>query len=265
MLLKIRHVSEYTYDIPVPYALQRIRLTPQSSASQKVHDWQVDYHGATREVLFRDGFGNLTELVRSERNAHDVTITVGGTVETFDNSGVEGEDFGPTPLWTWLRQTPLTKPGASMLAVSQGFDLSGARLELLHALLDQVHERIRFVVGATDVTTNAEAALNAGEGVCQDHAHVFAGVCRQLGIPARYVSGYLLLDGTTDQAASHAWADAFVDGIGWVGFDAANGVSPDGRYVRLATGLDYRDAAPVSGIRHGFGSESLAVSINVEQ
>jgi transglutaminase-like putative cysteine protease len=265
MLLKIHHESKYTYDEPVPYALQRIRLTPQSSSSQKVHEWKVDYHGAAREVLFRDGFGNITELVRSERNAHDVTITVGGTVETFDNAGVEGEDYGPTPLWTWLRQTPLTTPGPQMLKLSQTFDINSPRLELLHALLDQVHASIRFVVGATDVTTNAEVALNAAEGVCQDHSHVFIGVCRQLGIPARYVSGYLAIDGTTDQAASHAWADAFVEGIGWVGFDAANGVSPDGRYVRLATGLDYRDAAPVSGIRHGFGSESLAVSINVEQ
>lgn len=265
MLLKIQHVSKYTYEEAVPYALQRIRLTPQTTRSQNVHDWHIDYHGASREVLYRDGFGNVTELVRNERNAHDMTITVGGTVETLNNTGIEGEDFGPTPLWTWLRQTPLTTPGPSVLALATEFDASAPRLETLHHMLDRVHERIRFVVGATDTTTDAETALNAAEGVCQDHAHVFASIARILGIPARYVSGYLLIDGATQQAASHAWAEGFVDGIGWVGFDAANGVSPDERYVRLATGLDYRDAAPMSGIRHGAGGESLAVDINVEQ
>lgn len=265
MLLKIQHISKYTYEEAVPYALQRIRLTPQTTRSQKVHDWTINYHGASREVLYRDGFGNVTELVRNERNALDMTITVGGTIETFNNSGVEGEDNGPTPLWTWLRQTPLTTPGPSVLALAAEFAEPLERLETLHRLLERVHGRIRFVVGATDTTTDAETALNASEGVCQDHAHVFASIARILGIPARYVSGYLLIDGETQQAASHAWAEAHVDGIGWVGFDAANGVSPDERYVRLATGLDYRDAAPISGIRHGTGGESLAVHINVEQ
>jgi transglutaminase-like putative cysteine protease len=265
MLLKIKHVSKYTYDEPVPYALQRIRLTPQSTRNQKVHDWHVNYHGASREVLYTDGFGNLTELVRNERNAHDMTITVGGTVETFNNAGVEGEDTGPTPLWTWLRETPLTTPGPSVLALAREFVETSGRLELLHRILERVHERIRFVVGATEVTTDAETALNNAEGVCQDHTHVFVSVARLLGIPARYVSGYLLIDGETQQAASHAWSEAHVDGIGWIGFDAANGVSPDERYVRLATGLDYRDAAPMSGIRHGAGGERLAVDINVEQ
>ena len=265
MLLKIKHVSKYTYEEAVPYALQRIRLTPQTTRNQKVHDWSVNYHGATREVLYRDGFGNLTELVRNERNAHDMTITVGGTIETFNKAGVEGPDSGPTPLWTWLRQTPLTTPGPSVRALAGEFDASGPRIDLLHRLLERVHERIRFIVGTTDVTTDAETALNAASGVCQDHSHVFISVARLLGIPARYVSGYLLIEGTTDQAASHAWSEGHVDGIGWVGFDAANGVSPDERYVRLATGLDYRDAAPMSGIRHGAGGESLAVDINVEQ
>lgn len=265
MLLKIKHVSEYVYSQPVPYALQRIKMTPQDSHTQKVHSWQIDCHGAAREVSYRDGFGNLTELVRHERNAHDVTITVGGTIETFDTSGVVGEQSGLTPLWTWLRNTPLTTAGTGVRALAGELDGSAPRLDLLHALLSRVNQRISFTLGSTDATTDAETALKAGHGVCQDHSHVFISVARLLGIPTRYVSGYLLIDGETQQAASHAWADAYVDGIGWVGFDAANGVSPDERYVRLATGLDYGSAAPVAGIRHGSGTEQLAVAINVEQ
>ena len=180
-------------------------------------------------------------------------------------AALAGEDHGPAPLWTWLRQTVLTTPGASINALAAEFTGPGDRLGMLHQLLDTVHARIRFVVGATDAKTDAETALNAAVGVCQDHTHVFVSAARLVGIPARYVSGYLMLNEVTDQAASHAWAEAHVDGLGWVGFDAANGVSPDERYVRLATGLDYRDAAPISGIRHGAGAERLAVVINVEQ
>ena len=89
--------------------------------------------------------------------------------------------------------------------------------------------------------------------------------CARLGFPARYVSGYLMMDATIEQAASHAWAEAHVPALGWVAFDAANGISPDERYVRVATGRDYRDATPVSGIRLGQAEEQLAVTVTVEQ
>ena len=104
-----------------------------------------------------------------------------------------------------------------------------------------------------------------GSGVCQDHTHIFIAAARRLGFPARYVSGYLMLDRCAEQAASHAWAEAHVGGLGWVAFDVANGISADERYVRVATGRDYRDAMPVSGIRFGHAEERLAVQITVEQ
>jgi transglutaminase-like putative cysteine protease len=125
--------------------------------------------------------------------------------------------------------------------------------------------RVRYTPGTTSTETSAEEALKLGAGVCQDHSHVFVSAARTMGFPARYVSGYLMMDGTTVQAASHAWAEAHVQGLGWVAFDAANGISPDERYVRVATGLDYRDAMPVSGIRLGQAQEQLAVTITVEQ
>ena len=104
--------------------------------------------------------------------------------------------------------------------------------------------------------------VEAGTGVCQDHAHVFVTAARLLGLPARYVSGYLFVeDGQED--ASHAWAEVAVEGLGWVGFDVANQISPDERYVRLAVGLDYREAAPISGVRRGAGGETLEVDVSV--
>jgi transglutaminase-like putative cysteine protease len=125
---------------------------------------------------------------------------------------------------------------------------------------------MRFDVGTTDATTPAAQAFALGHGVCQDHAHVFIAASRSLGFPTRYVSGYLLRsDGTVIQEAGHAWAEAHVPGLGWVGFDPANGVSPTDAYVRVAVGLDYLGAAPVRGTRYGGGEEILDVHVRVDE
>ena len=105
--------------------------------------------------------------------------------------------------------------------------------------MNTIEERVVYTFGATHAGTTAEEALLLGSGVCQDHAHVFAAAARELGFPARYVSGYLMMNETVDQAASHAWAEAYVPVLGWVAFDASNGISPDERYVRIAVGRDY--------------------------
>jgi transglutaminase-like putative cysteine protease len=113
---------------------------------------------------------------------------------------------------------------------------------------------------------NAAEAFGIKRGVCRDLTHIFIAAARCLGIPARYIAGYLqLADGTVEQEAGHAWAEAFVPDLGWVGFDAANGVSPTDAYVRVAVGLDSLGAAPVRGTRYGAGGESLHVAIMVDQ
>jgi transglutaminase-like putative cysteine protease len=122
-----------------------------------------------------------------------------------------------------------------------------------------IRERVDYVVGVTSSATTAAEALAQGRGVCQDHAQVFAAAARCLGHPARYVSGYLWTEaGTSD--ANHAWAEAHVDGLGWVGFDPAN---PTEAYVRVAIGLDYLEAAPVRGVRRGVAEETLDVAVDV--
>ncbi len=156
-------------------------------------------------------------------------------------------------------------PGDRIRALSGDLPKDKERLALLHELMNSVHTAVAYMPGTTSVATNAESALEAGRGVCQDHSHIFLSAARLLKIPARYVSGYLLMEGIDEQTASHAWTEAHIDGLGWVGFDAANNVCPNDRYVRLATGLDYRDAAPISGVRLGGAVESLAVHINVGQ
>jgi transglutaminase-like putative cysteine protease len=128
-----------------------------------------------------------------------------------------------------------------------------------------VLDAVAYETGHTDAATTAEDALAKGKGVCQDHAHLFIGAARLLGVPARYVSGYLMMNDRTDQDAGHAWAEAHVDGLGWVGFDVSNGIGPDARYVRVASGRDYAEAAPVTGISWGESGSTLSVSLAVEQ
>jgi transglutaminase-like putative cysteine protease len=264
MRLKISHRTEYRYDVPVEYALQRLRLVPRGGRTQTVHSWSLKVEGANEEARFIDHFDNDTRLVSIDGGVTAIGVDAWGEVETFDTAGVFGEHKGFAPLWLFQQQTTLTAPGEAIreFAASIG---PGSELDRLHRLMNAIGTKIVYAVGATHSGTTAEEALRQGSGVCQDHAHVFASAARLLGFPARYVSGYLMMDDTVEQAASHAWAEAYVPGLGWVAFDASNGISPDERYVRMAVGRDYRDAMPVSGIRHGLAEEQLAVAITVEQ
>ena len=265
MLLSISHTSTYRYDQPVNYAVQRLRLWPRTSDVQVVQDWKVEVIGAASELTYDDAFANRTELLRSLPDTSEIVIHATGQVTTTDTAGVFGRGTGVAPLWVFLRRTPLTEPGEAVKALAEPLSGMSSTLDLLHRLCRETHERVAYVPGSTDVATAAEAALANGSGVCQDHAHVFIAAARLLGVPARYVSGYLLMEGQSEQTATHAWAEAYVEDLGWVGFDAANGVAPDEKYVRIACGLDYSQAAPITGLRRGSSVESLAVALNVEQ
>jgi len=264
MQLKISHVTDYAYMEPVRYALQRLRLTPQDSPLQTVHSWATEVEGGTVEARYVDHFGNVAQLVSASRDTNAIRVVASGIVETHDKIGVLGPHRAYMPLWLYQRDTALTKPGKMIRELARSIE-KGKPLEQLHGLMTRLHEAMAYVPGATQTQTVAEDALAAGQGVCQDHAQAFAAAARVMGFPARYVSGYLMMEDTSDQAASHAWAEVHVEGLGWVGFDAANDMSPDDRYVHIAYGLDYKDAAPISGIRTGSGEEQLAVHITVEQ
>ena len=267
MRLTISHQTRYGYDRPVPYGLQQVRLRPVCSPAQTVMDWQLEVEGGVMQARFPDEHGNSVDLVSIDPDCRDLAITCRGTVETYNTSGVIGGHVGAAPLWYFRRQTARTRPGPAMRHIIKALDADPADvLAYMHSLSVLIAETIRYnTAGTTDVASSGEEAAEAGHGVCQDHAHVLIGVARHLGLPARYVSGYLLLDGQVDQEASHAWAEVYLDMLGWVGFDVSNGISPDERYVRLATGLDYGEAAPVSGVMYGGGEESLLVTLQVQQ
>ena len=194
-------------------------------------------------------------------------IVIEGEVETFDTNGVIHGGVERQPDRLFLRETALTRPTPAIrrfardVAASQGGDL----LATLHRLNADLLKMLVFRVGATSASTTAGEAFDAKTGVCQDFAHILIAAARVLGFPSRYVSGYFLRTDTADQEAGHAWMEAFVGGVGWIGFDPSHGLSPSDRYVRVAIGCDAQEAAPVRGSRIGGQQETLDVSLQVAQ
>lgn len=268
MRIRITHRTRYEYRPPAKGAIQLLRLTPRAHDGQHVRSWRIDVDCDCRLRQSEDALGNVTHAFNADGPLDALVIAVEGEVETRDTSGVVRGTVEPFPPALFLRETALTAPGQEIraFAAAAAQETGGDPLALLHAMTARLRRDMRFEVGATDATTSAADAFRRGHGVCQDFAHILIAAARSRDIPARYVSGYLLRsDGEVAQEAGHAWAEAHVEGLGWVGFDPANGVSPTEAYARVAVGLDYLGAAPVLGARHGGGRESLGVEVRVEE
>jgi transglutaminase-like putative cysteine protease len=232
---------------------------------QSIDKWEVSLEGATKELSFTDQHANQVILSSIEPGQSEMTILCEGEIDTHETHGVLGYEVQHAPLWYYRRETPATQAGPEVRKLLKSLRKEESDLSRMHALSALINERVIYETGRTEVTTTAEEALKAGHGVCQDHTHIFIAAARTIGYPARYISGYLMMDDRIDQEAAHAWAEAFIPDIGWVGFDVSNVISPDERYVRIASGLDYKEAAPVSGMRFGESAESFSVSLQVEQ
>lgn len=264
MLISVRHVTRYTYANPARYGVLSLRLTPQSFAGQSVKFWSVKAPGIENAVKFRDAYSNLSQLVAIGEMHDEVVIEASGLVETEDRAGMTRGLGEVAPPRVYLRETPATAPEAAIRELAHKATGEGS-LARMHALMHIVRETIEFEVGVTHAHTTGAQALAEGKGVCQDYAHILIAAARTLAIPARYVSGYLASDAVTHSEAAHAWCEAWIDGLGWIGFDASNGVCPTDRYVRVACGLDASGAAPIRGSRQGGEQQSLDVVVEVQQ
>lgn len=263
MLLTVDHVTRYRYDRPVRGVVQSLRLTPATCEGQRVLRWDVAVDGGARGGSFRDGAGDMVCAWTVAGPVDEITVRVGGTVETVDTAGVLRGHRETAPALAWLLETPATAPDDALRDMAVRAAAAENPLSVAHAMAAAVGDAIDWVPGATDAATTAAQALAAGQGVCQDHAHALIAVARSAGMPARYVAGYLF-DGKDGAEAAHAWAELWVEGLGWVGFDPANRCCPDARYIRLGAGLDARDAAPIRGIaRGGLTAERLDVAVKV--
>lgn len=267
MRLRIQHETAYTYETPATRAIQVLRLTPRGHDGQFVVNWRIDVDRDCRLEATTDPFGNRVHTFTVEGPLEGLTITAEGEVETFDTNGVITGQMERFPPVVFLRDTPLTVSDAAIRALGDDAAASAGpdRLALLHHLMDAIRDHMRFDTDGTDPRTSAPDAFALGHGVCQDFAHIFIAAVRHLEIPARYVGGYMyhLDDEANEQDAGHAWAEALVDDLGWVGFDPANGISPTDAHVRVAIGLDYLGAAPVRGTRYGGVNEEMNVKVRL--
>ncbi|WP_432721875.1 transglutaminase family protein [Jeongeupia wiesaeckerbachi] len=253
MKLTIQHETLYRYAAPVHYSMQLLRLTPQSDTGQQVLDWRLTL--PAEASAGHDGYGNVEHLLSLSGQHQEIRLLACGIVETGGRDAPRREARSPLPF---LRSTALTQPDAAIRDFAEGYrDHVGRHgAPALSDLMADLLDRMPYTPGATDSATTAAQGFALGAGVCQDHTHAFVSACRTLGVPARYVSGYLYTD-HDHHIASHAWAEAWLQD-GWYGYDISNACRPDERYVRLAIGLDYLEAGPVRGLRRGGGDETMA-------
>lgn len=266
MRIRIRHETTYRYLQPARTAVQHLRLTPRNYDGQHVVDWRIEVDRDCRLHQSEDAYGNVLHRFSVDGPLKSISTVVEGEVTTFDMAGVVSGAVERFPPVLFLRETPLTSPSAEIRDFARATTAKETTtLSKLHALLGALYESLTFDTDATHATTTAAECFEHGKGVCQDFAHLFIACARAIELPARYVSGYFLRSDGDHQVAGHAWAEAYVEDLGWVGFDPANGVAPHENHVRVAAALDYLSAAPIRGARAGGAGETMEVKVRVAQ
>ena len=277
MRIRIRHQTTYHYEVPPSGIIQILRLTPRNHEGQYVVDWRIDMMADSRLSCHEDAFGNIVHTFTADGPVSEISIQVEGDVETQDTSGIIRGGVERFPPSLFLRETAVTAPDAAIQQFARTLQEAPGRtdgdvLKLLHVLLDRLYTDS---AGSTQASRRAPAensapaataaeAFASGARESQDLAHIFIAAARSLGIPARYIAGYFHDPGDrADYDTGHAWTEAFVPDLGWVGFDPAHGMCPTDTHVRVAVGLDYQSAAPVRASRYGGGSEARRVAIRV--
>ncbi|MGA7388083.1 MAG: transglutaminase family protein [Pseudolabrys sp.] len=268
MRIRISHATTYAYDTPPTGVTQLLRLTPRDHDGQHVVSWRIDLSEDCLLHQHEDAFGNITHSFTAEGPFNKLTVEVAGEVDTQDTDGLVSGAIERFPPQLYLRETSLTQTDAAIIDFAEATRAAtdGDTLILLHALLTVLNREIAFDTDPTHAATTAAEAFSLRRGVCQDITHIFVAAARALGVPARYVGGHFhRADGVTAQDAGHAWAEAYVENLGWIGFDPTNGICITDAHVRVAVGLDYLGAAPVRGTRFGGGGETLTVAVRVDQ
>ena len=268
MRIHISHATTYHYDTPPTGVTQLLRLTPRNHDGQYVVNWRIDLSEDCLLHQYEDAFGNVAHTFTAEGPFDELKVAVEGEVDTHDTNGLVTGAVERFPPSMFLRETDLTLPDSAITEFAETVRAEAGTdtLNLLHALLAAVHDEMTFDTDPTHSATTAAEAFKLRRGVCQDLTHIYIAAARGLGIPARYVGGHFYRDdGVTAQEAGHAWAEAYIENFGWVGFDPANKISTTDAHVRVAVGLDYLGAAPVRGNRYGGGGETLEVAVRVEQ
>lgn len=287
MKFQISHRTTYGYRRPVTQSQHLVHLRPRDTPAQRVanHSLLIDPAPAWRNE-FTDTFGNAAELLHIEDEHSEFIIHARSTVDVDaappmdlasskaweDVAAISGQSGGPDPAVLQFtcasRHAPLSR--ALRDFASPSFPAHRPVLEGAMDLTTRIFRGFKFDPQATDISTPVVRVLEFKRGVCQDFAHLSIAALRSLGLPARYVSGYLLTRPPPGQPklagsdASHAWVSVWAPDVGWCDFDPTNGIMPNGEHVTLAYGRDYDDISPITGVLLGGGDQTMSVAVDVD-
>jgi transglutaminase-like putative cysteine protease len=281
---RIRHRTSYRYAGEVFESFNQVRLQPLACASQTLLDFDLQIEPPATTMSFRDYYGNAVHDF-GVPYLHD-RLVIEATSDVVTHAGADDPLAGPaegepdaSPLLRGLvgdealadehaeflgpsAYIPLGDDSAALAEALLAEDREASALAFLTRAADHVRERLEYRIGSTTVNSSVAEVLAGGSGVCQDFAHVLISLCRHVGLPARYVSGYL--GGVGAATASHAWTEAYIPPYGWLGIDATLGTLCTGQHVKVGVGRDYADVAVLRGTYQGGGEAELEVQVSCE-
>lgn len=249
--------------------LARLRCHPRQSSSLQVISWNTSVTGATIEVSYRDSHRNDVIVIGGDEKSVSVAVVSEGILELSEQHGVLGKDGLSFLPDVYAVHSMLSIPGEHVRSlvskvtdsVSGNIHSSDNVLLFLHTLNTEITDIMEYVPNALTSGQNAEVALGNRAGGAHDFVHAFISCARSAGFPSRFVSGFIVLDWKSLEISEHCWAEVFVPGLGWLGFDPLNQISPTDQYMRFSVGRDFFSAAPIAGIGYGVSLEVGTVSI----
>jgi transglutaminase-like putative cysteine protease len=278
----IRHVTRFTYELPITESVMEARMQPRSEGPQRCVRFGLSTTPQARVRMYADPEGNIVHHFNIPGRHTRLTVTAEALVECtaavalperldadawqlVDRQTESGEFWELLHDSPFARQTPLLAAFAQEVGLERGDDPLATLLRLMSA----IYARFEYSRNATRVDSPIDEALESRRGVCQDFAHIMIALGRHLGVPCRYVSGYLFQHSDREvrstDGATHAWVEALLPGVGWVGFDPTNDMVADDRHIRVAIGRDYADVPPTRGVFKGLSAvkSELAVAVAI--
>ena len=273
MRVVVSHLTRLDFVDEVSESVMDTHLGPRDDADQRVRRFQLRLQPGGHVRRYEEGFGNVAHLVTSMRPHTFLQLSVESEVEThltdpFASPSQTPDPLGPIELADGLDPSPLI-PRFQVIEDMAAPFRSAETFETVRGMTEMIYRDFTYKPGVTDVTTSVEQVVEGRQGVCQDFAHLLIGLCRAIEIPARYVSGYIVMAGHTESQApsrgadaSHAWVEVFTPTHGWRGFDPTNNLVVNDHYVKVAIGRDYHDVPPTRGTYHGGAAEHLTVDVS---
>ena len=281
MFYSIRHVTKFRYSAPISESVMEVRMQPRSETNQRCQSFALSLNPRARLASYRDHLGNLVHHFDIPGRHQQLTIKATAIVEIAPPAlhGALGADAWAAlaaliedgDCWEMLMPSQFARPTAALreLALELKLERQGDPLSVLRELNGQLHDAFDYAPRSTQVDSPIDEALGSRQGVCQDFAHIMIALVRGLGIPCRYVSGYLFHRtenrDRSAQDATHAWVEALLPELGWVGFDPTNNLVAGERHIRAAIGRDYADVPPTRGVFKGEAQSELSVAVQVSQ